>query len=62
MQARLCFSPAEVDRYTHSMEFRSNLTVLSLMQGVDGMPDPRTCRTHIAALLGRLEELEVDGT
>ena len=40
----------------------SNLTVLSLMQGVDGMPDPRTYRTRIASLLRRLEELEVDGT
>jgi len=41
---------------------RSNLTILSLMQGVDGMPDPRACRTRVAALLRRLEELEVDGT
>jgi len=41
---------------------RSNLTVLSLMQGVDGMPDPQTCRTRVATLLRQLEELEVDGT
>jgi hypothetical protein len=37
---------------------RSNLTVLSLMQGLDGMPDPRENRARVAALLRRLEILE----
>lgn len=41
---------------------RSNLTVLSLMHGLEGMPDPRAHRGRIAALLERLEELEVDQT
>jgi len=36
----------------------SNLTILSLMQGMDGMPDPQGQRARIAALLARLEELE----
>jgi len=40
----------------------STLTVLSLMQGVDGMPDPRACRTRVASLLRLLEGLEGDGT
>lgn len=39
---------------------RSNLTVLSLMQGADGMPDPHPQRARVAALLARLEELEGD--
>ena len=38
----------------------SNLTVLSLMHGLDDMPDPRPQRARIAALLARLEELEVE--
>jgi len=46
--------PAEL-RYA----VRSNLTVLSLMQGMNGMPDPKDQRARIAALLARLEELEV---
>ncbi len=63
------------DRYTRSVDFRTrllstlkavqnvlNLTVLSLMQGVDGMPDPRPQRARIAAVLVRLEELEVEET
>jgi CheY-like chemotaxis protein len=41
---------------------RSNLTVLSLMQGVDGMPDPQPQRARIAAVLARFEELEVEKT
>ena len=49
--------PAEL-RYA----VRSNLTVLSLMESMDGMPDPRTRRARIAALLAGLEELEADGT
>jgi hypothetical protein len=49
--------PAEL-RYA----VRSNLTVLSLMQGVDGMPDPQSQRARIAAVLARLEELEVEET
>ncbi len=47
--------PAEL-RYA----VRSNLTVLSLMQGMDGMPDPKDQRARIAELLARLEELEVE--
>jgi len=47
--------PAEL-RYA----VRSNLTVLSLMQGLEGMPDPRAQRVRVAALLARLEELEID--
>ena len=35
---------------------RSNLTVLSLMEPVPGMPDPRPHRRLVAALLRRLEE------
>jgi hypothetical protein len=46
--------PAEL-RYA----VRSNLTVLSLMQSMDGMPDPKDQRARIAALLARLAELEV---
>ena len=49
--------PAEL-RYA----VRSNLTVLSLMQGTDGMPDPKDQRARIAALLTRLEELEVESS
>jgi hypothetical protein len=37
---------------------RSNLTVLSLMEGRAGMPDPAAHRVKVAALLGRLEERE----
>jgi len=47
--------PAEL-RYA----VRSNLTVLSLMPGMEGMPDPRPQRARIAGLLARLEELEVE--
>ncbi len=47
--------PAEL-RYA----VRSNLTVLSLMQGMDGMPDPKDQRARIAEFLARLEELEVE--
>lgn len=36
---------------------RSNLTVLSLMEPVPGMPDPRPHRRLVAALLRRFEEL-----
>jgi hypothetical protein len=49
--------PAEL-RYA----VRSNLTVLSLMHGVEGMPDPQPQRARIAAVLARLEELEVEET
>jgi hypothetical protein len=49
--------PAEL-RYA----IRSNMTVLSLMQGMDGMPDPKGQRARIATLLERLEELEVESS
>ena len=39
---------------------RSNLSILSLMEGVKGMPDPAQQRTMIAELLSRLEELETE--
>jgi len=57
LEAEFVNLPAEL-RYA----VRSNLTVLSLMQGMDGMPDPEDQRVHIAALLTRLEELEVDSS
>jgi len=37
---------------------RSNLTVLSLLEPADGMPDPRPQRATVASLLRRLEEVE----
>ena len=56
--------PAELDRVVarygelrpelqHAV--RSNLTILSLLEGRDGMPDPRPRRAELAALLRRLE-------
>lgn len=34
---------------------RSNLTMLSLLERVEGMPDPTTERARVASLLARLE-------
>jgi hypothetical protein len=39
---------------------RSNLTILSLLEPHDGMPDPRSRRGELAALLRRLEAREPD--
>jgi len=47
--------PAEL-RYA----VRSNLTILSLMQGMNGMPDPQPQRALIATLLARLEDQEAE--
>ena len=39
---------------------RSNLTILSLMDPLAGMPDPRPYRPRITELLRRLEQIEVE--
>ncbi len=39
---------------------RSNLTILSLLQPREGMPDPRPRRADVSALLRRLEAVEPD--
>jgi hypothetical protein len=39
---------------------RSNLTLLSLLEPVAGMPDPRPHRRTIADLLRRVEAKEAD--
>jgi len=39
---------------------RSNLTILSLLGPHEGMPDPRSRRGEVAALLRRLEAREPD--
>ena len=42
----------------HRHAVQSNLTVLSLMNGVGGMPDPASQRHRVADLLARLEAVE----
>jgi hypothetical protein len=39
---------------------RANLTILSLLEPRNGMPDPRSRRAEVAALLRRLEAGEPD--